>query len=389
MKQKKFPESILFLNENPLPTLYTKGAVSGKELRLRSALEQVKAIHVVAPKGNWVGDKDNSEIGELEKKIMVHHIPAWPYYFRAIPLFFWGCYWSLRVKPDLLEAESPILSGPAAVLLGKIFRLPTVVEVRASYHELIKYKVRWIPYGFKKYVLNFVFRTTLKHATGVIANSHYYQNSLKKIGIKSVVINPGIQLHSIKEIKNNRTSSMITLGFIGRLEPEKGAHLLIEAFDVLSKDSSIAKKIKLFIAGEGSEKEKLMAIVQSNPRLHSQVAFMGFRSAGEFLPEIDILINPNTVKHPLEMVNVEAAFFGKPVVCFGEDRIPETVIDGETGLKVKYGDPRALSESIFLLCHDPQLYQHLSSSTRQLARRYVFSTQAKHLQRLYATLLTP
>ncbi len=89
MKQN-IPRSILFLNENPLPAVYTQGTVSGKELRLRSALRWVKVVHVLAPKGKWVGDTHNANIGELEKKIVIHHIPAWPYYLRAIPLFFWA-----------------------------------------------------------------------------------------------------------------------------------------------------------------------------------------------------------------------------------------------------------------------------------------------------------
>lgn len=386
MKQKKFPESILFLNENPLPTRYTKGAVSGKELRLRSALEQVKAIHVVAPKGNWVGDRDNSEIGKLEKKIMVHHIPAWPYYFRAIPLFLWGCYWSLRVKPDLIEAESPILSGPAAVLLGKMLHLPTVVEVRASYQELIKYKVPWIPYGFKKHVLNFVFYTTLKHATGVIANSHYYQNSLKKIGIKSVVINPGIQLQSFEASPSIKKPNEITFGYLGRLEIEKGVILLLEAMKIALQHTQSNQKVKLLIAGDGSQREFLEIAVTADSMLNTIVRFLGFQKAEAFLPTIDVLINPNIVNHPLEMVNVEAAYYGKPVICFGDENIPETVINKRTGIKVSCLSKDKLALAIGQFIHMKDIKSVYSAPSKLFAQNFEFTNQIKRLQLLYRNI---
>lgn len=383
MKLKQFPEIILFLNDNPLPSLYTKGVVSGKELRLRSALKHVKKIHVLAPKGEWVGDQENSEIGNLERKIIIHHIPNWPYYLRTIPFFIWGLYWSLKLKPNLIEAESPIISGPAAIALGKLLNLPTVIEVRASYFELIKHKVTWIPFLVKLKILNLVYRHTLKQASGVIANSYYYQGSLRDIGIESAVINPGIQLQSIKVTRTVRASNTVILGYLGRLETEKGAAILLEAMKVVLSQKMITQNIMLFIAGEGTLRKKLESFIEDNPVLRNQVKFLGFQKAQDFLPKIDILINPNIVQHPLEMVNVEAAYYGKPVICFGNEWIPETVLDGITGLKVKLMKASILAGAINKLTSDARLIKSMEQNGKELATHFLFDSQVKRLHALY------
>lgn len=381
MKPKQFPEIILFLNDNPLPSLYTKGVISGKELRLRSALYQVKEIHVLAPKGVWMGDKDNKEIGNLEKKVHIHHIPTWPYYLRTIPLFLWGLYVMRSIKPDLIEAESPIISGPAAVILSKLFNKLVVVEVRASYYELIKHKVTWIPYALKKFMLNLVYLSTLKQASGVIANSRYYQQSLRAMGISSEIINPGIQLQSIKVTQFVKKSKTTILGFLGRIETEKGVEILLEAMELMLTQKGSARNFKLLIAGEGLERERLESFVKQSPILESRVKFLGFQKPYDFFPKIDILVNPNIVRHPLEMVNVEAAHYGKPVICFGDDQIPETVIHNKTGFVVNSLGATSLAQGINAFVTSKFL---LTDSARLLLlNQYNFTSQVKALKTLY------
>ena len=386
MKPKQFPEIILFLNDNPLPSLYTKGVISGKELRLRSALKQIKEIHVLAPKGVWMGDKHNKEIGKLEKKVHIHHIPTWPYYLRTIPLFLWGLYVMRGIKPDLIEAESPIISGPAAVILSKLFNKLVVVEVRASYYELIKHKVTWIPYALKKFMLNLVYLSTLKQASGVIANSRYYQQSLRAMGISSEIINPGIQLQSIKVTQSVKKSKTTILGFLGRIETEKGVEILIEAMELVLNQKGSARNFMLLIAGEGLQRERLESFVKQSPILESRVKFLGFQKPCDFFPKIDILVNPNIVRHPLEMVNVEAAHYGKPVICFGDDQIPETVVDGKTGVKVNAISATDLAKAIRELIYDSRRYKQFSALAPRLAQNYTFEAQVKKLHYFYEKL---
>ena len=183
---------ILFLNENPLPAIFTRGTISGKELRLRAALKEIDEVHVIARRGQPVASHHRDQT-PLEEKIIIHRLPSWPYYLSTLPLLIGGFILTKRLSPLTIEAESPILSGPAAVILGWWFKLPAIIEVRASYDQLIRFRLRLLPLHFKKWLLNLVLLFSYRRASVIIANSQMYAERLHKLGFEAVIINPGLQ----------------------------------------------------------------------------------------------------------------------------------------------------------------------------------------------------
>jgi glycosyltransferase involved in cell wall biosynthesis len=323
--------SILFLNENPLPKVFTKGTISGKELRLRAACEFINEVHAVALPGRAVETGD-AAIGVLEKKIVIHQTIRWPYYLSPVILFGYGFYYAWNLKPKMIEAESPILSGVAAVVLGKLFRIPVLVEVRASYDQLIKMKLPFIPLQFKKVVLDAVQMFVFSHANVVVANSKTYQKEIKKMGFEAVVINPGLQ-YPPKKINLEMKKKII--GYLGRLVQEKGVDYLLRACKSIEKDL-VKDGWSIEIAGDGPERKNLENLaLQLFKDSKLKVKFLGFVNNYEALSRFSILVNPCYLIHPLEMVNVEAAYMHVPVVCFGTKEVPETVLNGKTGVKVR------------------------------------------------------
>lgn len=366
---------ILFLNENPLPRRFTRGTISGKELRLRVAVEAIDEVHAVALPGKPVQTSD-MHVGRLEKKIFVYQTVRWPYYLSPIVLFGYGFYYVWKLRPKTIEAESPILSGVAAVLLGKLFRAPVLVEVRASYDQLIKMKMQFIPLQLKKVVLDAVQKFVYRNASMIVANSKTYQKEIRKMGFKSVVINPGLQ-YSPKIIPKVKKKKII--GFLGRLVPEKGVDYLLRACKLIEKDL-IKGGWSIEIAGDGPERKKLeLLALQLFKGSKLSVRFLGFVNNYEALSRFSILVNPCLVQHPLEMVNVEAAYMHVPVVCFGTGSIPETVLDGVTGIKVKNVSEGSLAEAIKNIIGN----QDDNFEYERLSKNYDFMTQQKEIEKLY------
>lgn len=366
---------ILFLNENPLPKRFVKGTISGKELRLRAACKEIDEVHAIALPGKVVETNDKT-MGSLERKIFVHLTIGWPYYLAPIILFFYGLYYVWKLRPKVVEAESPILSGVAAVVLGKLFNLPTLVEVRASYEELIKMKLTFVSLQLKKVMLSVVQKWVLTNATIIVANSKTYQKSLEKMGFESEVINPGLQ-YPPKRILKKKQAKII--GYLGRLVPEKGVDYLLRACKLIEKDL-VAKGWSVEIAGDGPEREKLENLAKQlfeNSQL--KVRFLGFVDNYQTLSRFALLVNPCLAKAPLEMVNVEAAYMGVPVVCFGDENIPETVVDEETGLKVKKQSPELLAKAILEIIN-----KNLGKFRYdRLVVKYAFERQKQTLERVY------
>ncbi len=367
----------LFLNENPLSKQFTQGSIAGKELRLRAALLEVDGITAICLPGNPV-EINNKKITEIEKKIHIVWTIKWPYYLSPIILFVYGFIHVMRFHPVVIEAESPILSGIAAVLLGKLFSIPVLIEVRASYDELIKHRVKMIPFEIKQKLLVRVLHFVYSRASMIVANSITYQRQIQKMGYRSVVINPGIQYAP----RNNTCKRHKWLGTLGRLVPEKGINHFLRA---VAKIQQELRQLgwSVVIAGEGrtrAELEKLVEFLQ----LNDLVTFVGFQPNFLLLRKMSVLVNPCLVKHPLEMANAEAAYMGVPVICYGDRIIPETVINNQTGIKVPYGNIDKLSDAIITLIRDPQKMNKFGKNGKVFARdHYDYSQQVRELRHIY------
>ena len=71
----------------------------------------------------------------------------------------------------------------------------------------------------------------------------------------------------------------------------------------------------------------------------------------------------------LPNVSVEAQACGKPVIGSKVGGIPESVVDGKTGLLFEAGDTKHLSETILAISQNANLYHELSSSARNHVRQ--------------------
>lgn len=381
------PKTIIFLNDNPLPKIFTQGTISAKELRLRAAISSIQRIYVITPAGTGVSTGSN-RVGPLEKKIIIHHLPSCPYYFRSVPLFIWGLYYGLKYKPDVIEAESPIISGPAAIFIGRLLHIPTLIEVRASYHHLIKSKLNYLPYWLKKIFLDLVYFFTLNHANTIIANSKTYKKELARWGIPSTTVNPGLQ-YPPTNLTSSKTTKLthpktIKFGYLGRLAPEKGAHLLIQAFALTLQKAN--QPLQLFIAGDGPELTHLKNLSQKSPA-GKHIHFLGLQPNYKTLAKWHILVNPCIAQAPLEMVNAEAALMGVPVITYGTKTIPETVVHLQTGLIVTAHHPQALAAAMIKLVHNHALRNKLGQAGPSFAKKYYdFGKQVKSLEKVYISL---
>ena len=152
------------------------------------------------------------------------------------------------------------------------------------------------------------------------------------------------------------------IGFVGRLEPVKGLDVLLDAMQLLTTSAS------LVIAGEGSEKGRLM------PRLRSQGVHVlppvSYDNMPAVLKGLDVLVLPSVTILPLHReqfgrVLVEAMAAGVPVVGSSSGAIPEVI--GDAGLVVPERDPRALAQAIDRVLTEPGLRQTLVERGRRSA----------------------
>lgn len=128
--------------------------------------------------------------------------------------------------------------------------------------------------------------------------------------------------------------------FLGRLSPEKGVHLAVEA--------ARAAGVRLVVAGKASEPAERRyleeAVLARLPAASSWVGEVGGARRDNLLAGARCLLSPIQWEEPFGMVNVEALACGTPVVALNRGSIPEIVTDGRTG--VICDRPEQLAEAI-------------------------------------------
>ncbi len=154
---------------------------------------------------------------------------------------------------------------------------------------------------------------------------------------------------------------------LGRLSPEKGFDLAIEAFGAVLQRFP---KTRLVICGDGSSRLDLEQMV-AQKKLDQSVDFLGWVKPENVLA----LINRSTLvlmpsrQESLPLVALEAALMERPVLATCVGGIPEVVVHEHTGLLVRPEDSQALAEAVAYLLQRPELATRLGQNARRWAER--------------------
>jgi glycosyltransferase involved in cell wall biosynthesis len=149
---------------------------------------------------------------------------------------------------------------------------------------------------------------------------------------------------------------------VGRLHPNKGFGLLLEAV-------ALTSEIRLTIAGDGPLRGELEQQMH-DLGIADRVQLLGWRDdIPALFVEADLFVCPS-LHEPLGNVVIEAWSAGLPVIATASDG-PAALIDHEvSGLLVPLpgqpgGGPAALAAAIERLCHSPELRLQLAQGGRR------------------------
>lgn len=161
------------------------------------------------------------------------------------------------------------------------------------------------------------------------------------------------------------TEDRLRLLSVGRLSPEKGIDLAIQAVQHLLQDGMHADvRLDIVGTGPGTYVNQLQTLT-STLGLDQNVKFCGFLKHEQVLAsfgEYDAVLIPSLWEEPLCGTIAEAMAHGLPVIATERGGTPEIVSHGQNGLLVPAGDPAALADAIRTLVRDPALYNKIRLS---------------------------
>jgi teichuronic acid biosynthesis glycosyltransferase TuaC len=248
---------------------------------------------------------------------------------------------------DVIDAHFGYPEGPAAVLLGRLFRIPVVLTLRGLEHRLSAYRLRRPQLAF-----------AVRGADRVVAVSE---------DLRAVALAAGAPPERVRTIANgvdtalfkprDRAAARRALGLpeegtylltVGSLSERKGAHLVLEALGRLA--ASLPNLRYLVVGGAGAEGDEGEAHRHRAAELGvaGRVTFAGPRRREE-LPDwynaADLFVLPSSLEGCPNVV-VEALACGTPVVATPAGGIPQLLADPGTGIILPRRDGVAVAAGI-------------------------------------------
>lgn len=198
--------------------------------------------------------------------------------------------------------------------------------------------------SWKVRIYNRLDRILLPKADRLVVMSQHHKNAFHQAGERvSVIHNAILPLPaeaSPVDLRALRHPGVPLVGVIGRLSPEKGVDVLIEAVSLLPSGS-----IVVVIAGDGPARA---ALEQQTGALgiSSNVHFLGaVQDVGSLYRQLDLVVLPSR-SEGLPNVLLEALNADVSVVATAVGAVPEVLIDKAAGAMVPSGDAHSLAAAI-------------------------------------------
>jgi glycosyltransferase involved in cell wall biosynthesis len=175
------------------------------------------------------------------------------------------------------------------------------------------------------------------------------------------VVPLGIEIRDFVEWPEPPADRRPTIGYLARLAPEKGLHVLTEAYLQLRQRHAELRP-RLLIAGWLGPEHRAYAEAEFQRLRQAGVDDQDFQYWGsvdrrqklDFLRQIDVLSVPTVYREPKGLFVLEAMAAGVPVVQPDHGAFPELIEATGAGRLFPAGDSGALADELGrMLCHLP------------------------------------
>lgn len=256
-----------------------------------------------------------------------------------------------------IHAEGPAFMTPVL----KLFRKRVVVTV----HGLDWQRDKWSE-GFASKYIKAGEKAAVKHADEIIVLSErvrqYFKDTYNRdtVFIPNGVGEPEIQSADIikKDFALQKDDYIL---FLGRLVPEKGIHLLIDAFKKVKTDK------KLVIVGGTSDTDDYVEKLHKSAKEDRNIIFTGFmqgKALKELFSNSYIYVLPSLLEGmPLSLL--EAMSYKN--CCVVSDISECTEVVGDKAVITKKGDTDALTDTLQMLCDNKDIVD----SYKNTAQKYI------------------
>lgn len=200
----------------------------------------------------------------------------------------------------------------------------------------------------------------LTNLDSLIVNSNFSKKLFSsKAAIKNVISIPWFHNLDILKSKKEKCSKLATIGFIGRISPEKGLDLLLESVMEVNKIKDI--HIKLIIAGDASSKYATQLRDKYKKLEIEWLGWVDTKNLTEVYNQIDMLVVPSISYDNGPITIMEAIATKTPVIVSNNETLMTYLQNIQIEHTFKSGSSKSLTKLILKYVKDPDMINHYIS----------------------------
>jgi glycosyltransferase involved in cell wall biosynthesis len=397
-----------------ISNLYPPYGIGGYELACAEIVDAFRQRgHQITVLTSWRG----LQRPKVEQSVLrLLRIRLWyesPFRNRGIELiwYLWNClilkFVVWKIKPDVIHVFNP--SGLGSFILDWLHSqdIPIIHDVFDSWlieayrsdiwfgmslksrRSLLKWFTKLILIRFASIFIDTV--PTPIDLSRSYFRSRFLKQQFAEAGFKigdSPVIYYGVRPSDFKPVYENRILDGIV--FSGRLSPEKGIHVFLEALSLI-KNFPHTQSMRVTIIGPitVSDYGQKLQNLAKNLEPHISVHFTGYlprTEAIDLMRNHNIFVFPVLWDEPFGIALLEAMGLGLAVIATGTGGSAEILVDEMNCLIVAKGDPQALANAIERLIRDVSLRNRIANGGIKTIKNFDFDLNInlieEHIQRI-------
>jgi glycosyltransferase involved in cell wall biosynthesis len=209
--------------------------------------------------------------------------------------------------------------------------------------------------------------------------------NLVRNGVDTSVFTPD---RSGNELRNeiNVPKGTPLVGFVGRLEHEKGPDMFLRAVDQVHQ---VRPDVHFVIVGDGVMRNKLEEMC-AHLQLDKHVHFVGWRTnTVDIYPALDFLVHTSR-SDGTSLVLLEAMSCGCPTVGLAVGGVPEIIENERTGFLAGAGDWEGIAFRIIQLLDQPERVQGMKAAARNRVKEHFdVKTNTRRIAELISHIAFP
>ena len=230
-----------------------------------------------------------------------------------------------------------------------------------------------------------------------VTHSEFYATKMSDLlqlpRAKISVIPLGLNVPDIGLPAENTTAGPLVVGYLARIDPPKGLHLLCQAIRGVIADGKLpTRSVELRVAGylADGQREYLESSLAQVTQAGGDAAYVGELDRAQkfaFLQSLDVFCVPSPYREPKALYLLEAMACGVPVVSPAHGVFPEMLTDTEGGVLFTPNDIGDLADTLCRLLADSAERRRLGEAGRDaVQKRRSSATEAERFMELLRRL---